>query len=266
MMDFLRELIYLSDNDPLWVTGVLAGARIMALFVVAVWCAGMIRGQGHNDHGPKIPLTWTWALIGWMIANALQLIVGTGRVLIVGHIRTGDQIGDVYRTTEIVIAISLAIWSVVAFWRWSHPISAFSDEGAFAGLAASFALIVTDSKGVIQLTTPALDELVGADEDELLNQNIEIIIPERSREAHRKGRVHYLETGESRMIGRNVKIDVLRRDGTEAPASIALSSAEVEGETWFIGAVWDRSDESDYDRDDLQDKQDQLGRDAEGAP
>lgn len=243
MMDYLKELIYLSDNDPLWVTGVLAGARVMALFVVTVWCAGMIRGQGHNDHGPKIPLTWTWALIGWMIANALQLIVSVVRVLIVGHIRVGDQIGDVYRTVEIVIALSLAAWSVIAFWRWSHPISAFSDEGAFAGLAASFAIIVTDSKGVIQLTTPALDNLVGTNADELLDQNVTVLIPERWREMHEKGMARYLETGESHLLGRVAQIDILRRDGTEVPASIALSSAEVEGETWFIGAVWGSPEE-----------------------
>lgn len=243
MMDYLRELIRISNTEPLWVTMVLIMARVVALGVVLFWVGGMIRGQSHKAHAPKIPLTWTWALIGWMIANALQLIVSATRVLIVGHIRTGDHIGDAYRTIEIAVAITLALWSAIAFWRWAHPISAFSDEGAFAGLAASFPIIVADSVGVIQLTTPAMDRLLGADEAELLGQNVTTIIPEQWREMHAKGMARYLKTGESRLIGRVVQIDVLRRDGTEAPASIALSSAQVDGETWFIGAVWERTEE-----------------------
>lgn len=237
------DLIQLSSTDSLWVTIALATARLIALAVVVFWIAGMINGQGDKAHGPRIPLTWAWALIGWMIASALQLVVSFTRVLIVGHVRTGDPIGDVYRTVEIVVAISLAIWSIIAFWRWAHPLAAVSSEGAFASLAASFPIIVTDTSGTIQLTTPAMDRLLGADEDELLGQNVTVIIPEQWREMHTKGVARYLKTGESRLIGRVVQIDILRRDGTEAPASIALSSAQVEGETWFIGALWERAEE-----------------------
>ncbi len=243
MMDYLRDIISLSNTDPLWVTALLGVARSVALGVVLFWVAGMIRGQGRNALGPRIPLTWTWALVGWMIANALQLIVSVVRVLIVGHVRAGDPIGDAYRMVEIAVAISLALWSIVAFWRWAHPLAAVSDEGAFSSLATSFPIIVTDSAGVIQLTTPALDRMLGADEDELLGQNVTVIIPEQWREMHTKGMIRYLKTGESRLIGRVVQIDILRRDGTEAPASIALSSAQVDGETWFIGAMWERMEE-----------------------
>lgn len=241
MMDYLRDVLYISNTDPLWVTITLAMARFVALSVVLFWVGWMIRGQGKKAHGPQIPLTWTWALIGWMIANALQLIVSVTRVLIVGHIRTGDQIGDVYRTIEIVVAIILALWSIIAFWRWAHPLASVSDEGVFASLAASMSMIVSDDTGTIVYVTPAFNDLAGYDGDELIGANLVTIIPERLRDAHRAGMERFLTTGESHIVGQVIPIDLLRKDGAELPIYLALATTDVDGQPWFCGSAWRRT-------------------------
>ncbi len=146
----------------------------------------------------------------------------------------------------VTISIWVAVWFRFRFiveLRRSVPMKIVDEEGIFRILAGSFPVIVTNSVGVIQFTTPALDQLIGASGDELIGQNVRVIVPERWREMHEKGMARYLKTGKSRLIGRVVQIDILRRDGTEAPGSIALSSAQVEGETWFIGAMWERTEE-----------------------
>jgi PAS domain S-box-containing protein len=124
-----------------------------------------------------------------------------------------------------------------------HGLVTVDEAGVFATLARAMPMVVADCKGTIQYATPSLDALVGAAQDELTGQNITILMPERWRAQHCDGLERYLTTGESRIMGRVVHVDVLRRDGTEIPASLALASSEVDGEAWFVGALWVRSDE-----------------------
>jgi PAS domain S-box-containing protein len=144
----------------------------------------------------------------------------------------------------IVSTLSAAGIGVVVSHRLrENGIVTVDKAGVFATLASAMPMVVADCTGTIQYATPSLDALVGAAQDELTGQNLTALMPERWRAQHRDGLEHYLTTGESRIMGRIVSVDLLRRDGTEIPASLALASSEVDGEAWFVGALWARGDE-----------------------
>jgi PAS domain S-box-containing protein len=69
----------------------------------------------------------------------------------------------------------------------------------------------------------------------------DLIIPERFREAHATGLARYLSTGEQRVLGRRIEISGCRRDGSEIPIELSVTTAEAGGETLFIGFLRDIS-------------------------
>lgn len=236
----LLDIIRISASDPLWVTIALVVTRSVGLAVVFWWFAMTVRNQLRESR-PSWPLSWPWCLSGWMGAIAVQILISTTRVLVVGHIRDQTMIGEWFRMVEIASAAHLAAWSIVAFWRWTHPLDGVDDAGVFATLAASMPMIVADDRGQIVYTTPSFEALSGYRGHELIGANLVTIIPERLRNAHRHGLSRFLATGESHIIGQVTSLDLLGKDGTETPIHLALATADVDGKPWFVGSIWRRT-------------------------
>ena len=64
-------------------------------------------------------------------------------------------------------------------------------------------------------------------------------MPERFRDLHRLGLERFLATGEAHLIGSTVELAARRKDGSEIPIELSLSSWEVQGETNFTAFVRD---------------------------
>lgn len=76
--------------------------------------------------------------------------------------------------------------------------------------------------------------------DEALGRQLsELIIPERYREAHRKGLARYLRTGKGPVIDRHIEISALRRDGEEIPVELSITASDQFGDKLFIGFIRD---------------------------
>lgn len=89
--------------------------------------------------------------------------------------------------------------------------------------AAPNAIVAVDGSGHITLVNRQTEALFGYERKELLGQPIEILIPERCRASHEALRKGFHESSEGReMGGRDLR--GLRKDGTEVPMEIGLSS------------------------------------------
>ena len=105
------------------------------------------------------------------------------------------------------------------------------------------ALLVVDSAGRIVLANRTAETLFGYGRDELLNTEIEQLIPERFRAVHTGHRLEYAERPRTREMGAAVtNLVALRRDGAEFPAEIRLSPIDVSEERLFAAAVRDVTD------------------------
>lgn len=114
---------------------------------------------------------------------------------------------------------------------------------ALPELAAALPVVVADASGTILYASGAAAALAGWPLDELEGQNLIVLIPGRYRARHRAGLQRFVTTGESRIIGRVVNVDLLRRDGREVPISLALTATERAGAVAFVGCLWERDEE-----------------------
>ena len=87
------------------------------------------------------------------------------------------------------------------------------------------AIISVDKRGNITEFNSAAIRMFGYDSNQAIDKKVStLIVPERYRERHENAFQHYLKTGEGSWLGKTVKIEAIRSDGTEFPVELSLSS------------------------------------------
>jgi diguanylate cyclase (GGDEF)-like protein/PAS domain S-box-containing protein len=88
------------------------------------------------------------------------------------------------------------------------------------------ALVTADFDGVIRQVNSQLTSMFGYGEDELIGQPIEILLPERVRERHIRHRAALDNRPMIRPMGGGFELHGRRKDGSEFPVDIMLSSLD----------------------------------------
>ncbi|HWR51931.1 MAG TPA: PAS domain S-box protein [Bryobacteraceae bacterium] len=89
--------------------------------------------------------------------------------------------------------------------------------------SASQGILAVDLRGRIALVNAQIEEMFGYSREELLNQRLDVLIPERFRHSHERYRESYFERPKSRPMGLGMDLAGVRKDGTEFPIEISLS-------------------------------------------
>ena len=103
--------------------------------------------------------------------------------------------------------------------------------------------------GVIALANRQTEALFGYSRDELIGQKVEILVPDRFRDAHPGHRAAYFAEPRTRPMGAGVELFAIRKDGTEFPVEISLSSIETEDGVLATAAVRDISERAESARE-----------------
>lgn len=113
-------------------------------------------------------------------------------------------------------------------------------EERFRGLmeSAPDALVIVNQAGRIHLVNSQAEQLFGWSREALLDQPIEILLPERFRGRHVGHRQSFFSAPLTRPMGTG-ELFALRQDGTEFPAEISLAPIPVSGGIWVIAAIRD---------------------------
>lgn len=105
------------------------------------------------------------------------------------------------------------------------------------------AYVAMDREGVIVDWNPQAERIFGWSRQEAIGQSLsETIIPQRFREQHLKGLVHYLQTGQGPLLNRRIEMPALHREGREFPVEMTISTMRIEENVIFSAFVHDISD------------------------
>ncbi len=101
------------------------------------------------------------------------------------------------------------------------------------------AMIVIDSRGVMQFFSSAAERLFGYSEREAVGQNVSMLMPEPDRSRHDGYIARYRSTGERHIIGIGRIVTGKRRDGTTFPMHLSVGEMRSAGDPYFTGFVRD---------------------------
>lgn len=101
------------------------------------------------------------------------------------------------------------------------------------------AMIVIDSRGIMQFFSSAAERQFGYTEQEAIGQNVSVLMPNPDRQRHDGYLSRYRSTGERHIIGIGRIVTGQRRDGTTFPMHLSIGEMESGGQLYFTGFVRD---------------------------
>ncbi len=107
------------------------------------------------------------------------------------------------------------------------------------------AIIASDQQGRITHANSRVETMFGYPRAELLGQPIEILVPERYRQAHPGHRHHYEAVARVRPMGAGLKLFGRRKDGSEFPVDIMLGPVETDGGNIVLSVIRDLTEKTE---------------------
>ena len=111
------------------------------------------------------------------------------------------------------------------------------------------AIVGVGRDGKIVFANRQAEEMFGYRGDQMVGQEVELLVPQRFRASHPAHRDNYFREPRTRPMGAGIELFARRRDGTEFPVEISLSSLHLGGEAIATAAIRDISDRAESERE-----------------
>lgn len=104
------------------------------------------------------------------------------------------------------------------------------------GQSTNDAMISIDILGRIIFWNNGAQKMFGYSENEVMGKDLTMLMPDRYREFHQEVIARFPSKRDSDIVGRTVELHGLRKDGSEFPVELSLSSWR-DGDTIFFGSI-----------------------------
>jgi PAS domain S-box-containing protein len=187
----------------------------------------------------QLPSPWraVLALVAiTFVAEAAVMLLLPHSILAVSHIFLA----------LIDAALLTAFVAPFLWWFIVRPLrtTAIAEQARASTVISSAAdgIITINAQGLVQSLNPAAESMFGYSREEIVGMRLTPLIPERYREAHRKGLQHATATGKSHTAGKSLELHGLRKDGGEFPLELTLSGWRAGKQLFFTGIIRDISE------------------------
>lgn len=147
-----------------------------------------------------------------------------------------------YNRDELRAVLQRAVGVQALAAKAEHAEHALSEsEARFRSLveAATDSIVLADHNGHILSWNRAASRLFGYSDEEVFGRSLSMLMPLRYRAAHERGLARLADTGQSRLIGRLVELEGLRKDGSEFPLELSLATWKTDDAVFYSGIIRD---------------------------
>lgn len=104
---------------------------------------------------------------------------------------------------------------------------------------AAIGIVMVNSESKILLVNHFAETIFGYENNELIGQKIEVLLPESIRTAHVKHHEEYVKAPKIRPMGTGLNLQSRRKNGSTFPVEVSLSFFEQNGEKYFLAFIND---------------------------
>ena len=125
------------------------------------------------------------------------------------------------------------------------PAEGFITHEALVSLldASPDGILLVAGDGRIRFSNIAAQQLFGHSREEMLDVAVETLIPPRYRAHHVADRTEYVRSARPRPMGLGLRLQGLRKDGSELPIEISLAPMDGDGERLIVTIVRDATEQ-----------------------
>lgn len=233
-----RQVLHLLRGDK-YFQGWRALFFLMIFFLVGYVAAFVIVVMGSQDFLPALT-----GIIFFFGALFVYLVVRIGRLTIDDLLKTTvsrNEMDKAYAELEQRIQQRTAELSESNALLKTEIAERQQAEEIFRKLLAYApdAMVIVDRQGQILLINEQTERLFGYEREALIGKSLDILLPERFRQAHERHRTNYVADPRLRSMGQGLELYGLRRDGSEFPVEISLSPLETKEGLWVSSAIRD---------------------------
>ncbi len=110
------------------------------------------------------------------------------------------------------------------------------------------AIVMINNEGNISFWNEASTEIFGFSKDEVIGKNLhELLVPKKFLNQHKQAFPLFRTSGEGSAIGKLLELIAIRKDGTEFPIELSLSSLRINNKWCAIGIIRDITDKKNVE-------------------
>lgn len=160
--------------------------------------------------------------------------------------------------TEFLFILVLILFSVLIVLYIKTLIRNMQFDKSHMGALfenATEGILLTNSTGDIILVNPAACGMFGYEEAELIGQKVDVLLPQKYRAGHVQLRQGFYEHPQNRQMGSGRDLNGARKDGSNFPVEVSLSSYRQNNNPYVIAFVVDITHRKEIEQSMLRQQQ-----------